>query len=232
MTTLFNFNLAKSTGVIYYSENNIIRKFSLNTNKRKLLNEYKGFKWYFKKSKIKIKNKTPLVEYFKNENYLNLPLIKGNKVPFWVSIKETKSLIEILISHYLKVWPKNNITPYHGDLTIDNVLYENLNNPIIIDWEFFQKNELWGLDICHLLISSVVLPSLLKKKRKIPNSELEVFEILWKNFFKQRKIYYLKEPIKYLSQVNKKKLFKEKENDFIQKISNFQKNQILEVIKK
>ena len=96
----------------------------------------------------------------------------------------------------------------------------------------FQKNELWGLDICHLLISSVVLPSLLKKKRKIPNSELEVFEILWKNFFKQRKIYYLKEPIKYLSQVNKKKLFKEKENDFIQKISNFQKKQILEVIKK
>ena len=87
-------------------------------------------------------------------------------MPFWVSIKETKSLIEILISHYLKVWPKNNITPYHGDLTIDNVLYENLNNPIIIDWEFFQKNELWGLDICHLLISSVVLPSLFKKKRK------------------------------------------------------------------
>ena len=62
-----------------------------------------------------------------------------------------------------------------------------------------------------------------KEKKKIPNSELEVFEILWKNFFKQRKIYYLKEPIKYLSQVNKKKLFKEKENDFIQKISNFQK---------
>ena len=59
-----------------------------------------------------------------------------------------------------------------------------------------------------------------------------MFEILWKNFFKQRKIYYLKEPIKYLSQVNKKKLFKEKENDFIQKISNFQKKQILEVIKK
>ena len=152
-------------------------------------------------------------------------------MPFWVSIKETKSLIEILISHYLKVWPKNNITPYHGDLTIDNVLFENLNNPIIIDWEFFQKNELWGLDICHLLISSVVLPNLSNKKRKIPSSELEVFEILWKNFFKQRKIYYLKEPIKYLSQVNKKKLFKEKENDFIQKISNFQKNQILEVIK-
>ena len=139
MTTLFNFNLAKSTGVIYYSENNIIRKFSLNTNKRKLLNEYKGFKWYFKKSKIKIKNKAPLIEYFKNENYLNLPLIKGNKVPFWISIKETKNLIEILISHYLKVWPKNNITPYHGDLTIDNVLFENLNNPIIIDWEFFKK---------------------------------------------------------------------------------------------
>ena len=51
MTTLFNFNLAKSTGVIYYSKNNIIRKFSLTTNKRKLLNEYKGFKWYFKNQK-------------------------------------------------------------------------------------------------------------------------------------------------------------------------------------
>jgi len=58
-----------------------------------------------------------------------------------------------------------------------------------------------------------------------------VFEILWKNFFKQKKIHYLKEPIKYLSKINKTKLFKEKENDFIRKISNFQKNQILEVIK-
>ena len=231
MTTLFNFNLAKSTGVIYYSKNNIIRKFSLTTNKRKLLNEYKGFKWYFKKSKIKIKNKAPLIEYFKNENYLNLPLIKGNKVPFWISIKETKNLIEILISHYLKVWPKNNITPYHGDLTIDNVLFENLNNPIIIDWEFFKKMN-WGLDICHLLISSVVLPSLFKKKKEIPNSELEVFEILWKNFFKQRKIYYLKEPIKYLSQVNKKNFLKKKKMISYKKFQIFQKKQILEVIKK
>ena len=48
----------------------------------------------------------------------------------------------------------------------ENVLFENFNNPIIIDWEFFKKNELWGLDICHLLIASVTLPSLSKKKIK------------------------------------------------------------------
>ena len=35
MTTLFNFNLKKNTGVIYYTNKKIIRKFSINKKKKR-----------------------------------------------------------------------------------------------------------------------------------------------------------------------------------------------------
>ncbi len=36
MTTLFNFNIKKKTGVIYYPEKKIIIKFSTDKNKKKI----------------------------------------------------------------------------------------------------------------------------------------------------------------------------------------------------
>mgnify|MGYP006109641203 CR=1 FL=1 len=230
MTTLFNFNLKKNTGVIYYTNKKIIRKFSINKKKKKMLNEFNGFNWYLEKSKHKLNNKKFNVELIKKNNYINYPIIKAIKVPFWAPLKETKEYIEIIIKHYLRVWPNKNKVHYHGDLTIDNVLFRNFNNPVIIDWEYFKKDKLWGLDICHLLISSVVQPVLEKKNKKIPSSELELLKELWSNFFKGKELIYLKDPVKYLQIINTKYLFKPSETDFMFKITANQKKQLLETI--
>ena len=81
--TLFNFNLQKKTGVIYYSNKKIIRKFSTNTKNKTLINEYIGFNWYLEMYKSKIKNKIFKTEFIKKHNYINFPLIKAKKIYFW-----------------------------------------------------------------------------------------------------------------------------------------------------
>lgn len=230
MTTLFNFNLQKKTGVIYYSNKKIIRKFSTNTKNKTLINEYIGFNWYLEMYKSKIKNKIFKTEFIKKHNYINFPLIKAKKIYFWNTLKENEKYIKILINHYLKVWPKHSINCYHGDLTVENVLFENNLSPIIIDWEFFKKKEPWGLDVCHLLISAVILPTLAKKKKYIPLVELQLFKKYWTIFFKGKKLIYLKDPIKYLKTINKK-ISKSKKDDFIFKITRHQKKQLLEILK-
>ena len=229
MTTLLNFNLQKKTGVIYYPEKKIIRKFSINKKNKKLKNEFDGFNWYLHKYKKNIGKKNLKLKFIKDHNYINFPIIKASKKQFWTPLKENVKHINILISHYLKVWPKFHKTCYHGDLTIENVLFENNYRPIIIDWEFFKKKEIWGLDICHLLISSVILPTLAKNKTYIPLSELKLFKKIWKSFFEGKKLIYLRDPVEYLKNVNKK-ILKSKRSDFILKINKFQKKQLLETI--
>ena len=59
---------------------------------------------------------------------------------YWKPLSETKVYIKHLIKHYIKVWPDQKQTSYHGDLTIENVLFTQLNHPLIIDWEYFEKN--------------------------------------------------------------------------------------------
>lgn len=232
MTTLFNFNIKKKTGVIYYPEKKIIRKFSTDKNKKKLSNEFDGFNWYLKKTNFNLENKNKRLKYFKKENFINFPLIKAYKIPYWKPLSETKVYIKHLIKHYVKVWPDQKQTSYHGDLTIENVLFTQLNHPLIIDWEYFEKNRPWGLDICHLLISSIVLPAISKKQFCIPNTELELFEKYWNNFFMNKNFVYLDDPIKYLNKMNSKNYLKPKNINFISKISNHQKNQIRDVINK
>lgn len=229
MTTLFNLNLKKKTGVIYYTNKNIIRKFSIDSQKRKLINELNGFNWYLGEYRRKIKKIKFKSKHNQKHNYIDYPLIKATKIPFWKTLSENREYIQILLDHYLKVWPKKNLIAYHGDLTIGNVLFDNNYSPIVIDWEFFKKRECWGLDICHLLISSIVLPTLAKNKTYIPSSELQLFKEIWKNFFYGKKLIYLEDPIQYLKKLNKK-ISKPKKNDFIFKITKQQKKQILEII--
>ena len=230
MTTLFNFNIKKKTVVINYPDKKIIRKFSTDKNKKKLSNEFNGFNWYLRKSNFNLEKKK--LKYFKQENFINFPLIKAYKIPYWKPLSETKEYIKYLMEHYVKVWPDQKQTFYHGDLTIENVLFIKPNHPIIIDWEYFEKKKPWGLDICYLLISSIVLPAILKKQFYIPNTELELFEKHWNNFFMNKNFVYLDDPIKYFKKMNSKNYLKSKNINFISKISNHQKNQIREVIYK
>ena len=72
-----------------------------------------------------------------------------------------------------------------------------------IDWEYYEKKEEWGLDLCYFLISLIVLPNI--NQKKINDKELELFLNFWKKIFINKNFNYLKNPFEYIT---KKKIDK------------------------
>ena len=55
-------------------------------------------------------------------------------------------------------------TPSHGDLTLDNLIFDK-NQIYLIDWENFnKKKDAWGFDLVYFFLSAIFLPNLKKKK--------------------------------------------------------------------
>ena len=96
------------------------------------------------------------------------------------------------------LWPQKKIVPYHGDLTIENIIFKKNNNVVFIDWENYRSKEEWGLDICYFLISLIVLPVLGFKKKSINQTDLNLFKIYWKKTFNKKNYKYLKNPVTYI----------------------------------
>ena len=122
------------------------------------------------------------------------------------------------------MWPKNNKkVPYHGDLTLSNIIFNtNKNNKIrIIDWENYEKNKLWGLDICYFILSLIILPPISKKTNKLLKNSADNFGYIWKSFFKNCNFEYLDDPIYYL-----KKNTNLQKNNFLNIMSNDLKKEI------
>ena len=197
MTTLFNYNLDKKTGVIYYPQKKIIRKFTSNSKNLILLkNEYKGFNWYQSRCKIIFKSSSKVISYKKK--YIDLPIFKGRQNKFWTYLDSNHEDALVVLKHYQKVWPNNKLVPSHGDLTFSNIIFRKNNFPVFIDWENFYNLHTWGFDLSYFLISTISLPSIFYKDEKIKNSELLLFENLWKKVFKNKDYAYLKKPVNYL----------------------------------
>ena len=127
------------------------------------------------------------------------------------------------------MWPNKIITPSHGDLTLANVIF--LKNSLeIIDWENFTSKKEWGYDICYFLISSLTLPFIIKKKTLINKKELLIFEKLWKNFYQNNNFSYKHNPIKYIKNSVKSDKLRNNKKFFLNKLSRYQINQIIETI--
>ena len=104
---------------------------------------------------------------------------------------------------------------------------------MIIDWENFSNKEFWGIDICYFLISTIALPVIVKNKKRISEKDLQLFEKLWKNFYLNKKIHYLKNPILYLKKRYKKNFRYRNFNDYyLNNLNIFLQEQINEIIKK
>lgn len=220
MLDLVRFNLKKNNGVVFNNKINSIKKFSL-SNSAAIKNEFFGYSWYLKRLK-----KFFYINYsvkFK-KNYLELPFISGQKYKFWNRFIFEKKKIFSIIDHYKKIWPKKSKVPFHGDLTLENIIFTKKNEVFFIDWENFQKSNEWGLDLSYFFISLVTLPSLSKKKKLIDEIDLYNFKNLWETNFKNMNYNYLNNPFLYF----KKKNYK---NCFISKINLDMKNQILKTIK-
>ena len=165
-------------------------------------NEINGLKWYCKISG----NKIDLIKFNKNTNfyYLDIKFFEGKKNIFYKSLLENENLISRAIDHYADIWPKKSNIRCHGDLTIDNIIY-NKNEVKFIDWEMSGvSNEPWGYDLVYLLISSIFFPFEIKKT--LDDNEKVSFTKLW-NKLKKLNISdnLLKDPFNFLISAHKKK---------------------------
>ena len=219
----FDFNFNKNSGVYVDSSKKFIFKFYLdqkNSNKNfKILNEYKGNYWYL--SRIKNKNIKNLIIIKKQEglSLIKIPFFFGKKYKFWKNFLDKKKEVFLVLKHYKTIWPKTStLVPYHGDLTLSNIIFTK-NEVRFIDWENYENNKLWGLDISYFLLSLIILPSISNRKNTISKHSSENFIIFWNSFFKNCNFEYLNDPISYLrAKTNLPK------NNFINLVSkNFEK---------
>lgn len=225
MKIIGEFNKKKKTGVIIFPNEGIVRKFTLFKKNYKLIkNHIYGQEWYAKRLKNKgYLNKNLIIK--KNLNYIDSILNIGFQKNFWDSFEKNYFYLKTIIQHYKFIWPKNRLVFFHGDLTIGNVIFINKKKPLLIDWENSKQKKLWGLDICYLLLSSLILPKLEKKNDSLNSKEKILFKKIWNNFFLNDNYEYLKDPFNYFI---KQRLFDK--NHYFYKISKRLKKNILNLI--
>ena len=150
--------------------------------KKLLLNEYYGYKFYFKIKEITLKKN----EFFFKKNlffsYICIKSFVGTKTSYMKSFKKNYNQIIKIVNYYDKFWPKNKNVSAHGDLTFDNILFYK-NEITIIDWENFKKREVWGFDIIYFLLTCLIIPNL--NKKKLNNIEKQYFLLAWKKIKKK-----------------------------------------------
>lgn len=228
MKLIFYFNNLKNTGVIINSKKKYVRKFSSDKKSLSLLkNEKIGYSWYTKQ--LKIDNKLKIITPNKNNPYIDFPLIKGREISYMSTLSKNYYYVNKVIDYYKRTWPNKKIVPCHGDLTFANIIFID-NKLSIIDWENFVYKEEWGYDICYFLISSLTLPFIIKQKNKIHEKELLMFEKLWKNFYKNNKFKYSRNPIKFIKNSVKSLNIRDYRSFYLNKLSKNQVNQINEII--
>ena len=100
----------------------------------------------------------------------------------WKSIDQNYVYLKRVLKHYKKILNRKAKTQIHGDLTLDNILFQK-KNLFILDWEFFNaKKNFWGYDIVYLFLSAVCLPFMLNKT--FSKKEEELFKKLWKELIR------------------------------------------------
>jgi len=143
-----------------------------------LLREYEGIKWYFDRQNL---NHDFNLKKDRDFYTLKIKKIDGYKKNYLESIIFNSYYLDLCINHYFKIWPNTKFAPYHGDLTLDNIFFENKKDIKILDWECFtKKGVLFGADISYLLISSIFYPNF--KKNNIDQNEFNNISFLWKKF--------------------------------------------------
>lgn len=183
------FTHKNDTFVVYDKNKKIFRKFSLNENgKMKIKNDYEGLKWYCLRNKIKLKKIISNLGVENNLTYLDTFSIDGKKVKFWHPLSKNYDYIKRSLDHYFKIFSnseknQSKINKSHGDLTLENIIF-NKNKIFFIDWEFFNKNKkTWGYDAAYLVLSSITAPYLVNNNFSAKDKNL--FLKLWKILIKK-----------------------------------------------
>ena len=178
----------------------IIRKIAFSNHSRfYILKEKHGLNWYqnlIGKEILLIKDFVNLNDYAK----LDINYLDGFTINYVAPLRKTYFYVNQCINHYERNWPKRQLVPIHGDLTLSNVIFKN-NHPIFIDWEHFSDEEfVWGFDIAYLLLSSLILPD--RNKQDFNKKDILIFSKLWKkiaNFGLNKEI--IEKPLSYFRKI-------------------------------
>lgn len=171
-----------NTFVVFDKNKQVFRKFSFNKDgKIKIKNDFEGLNWYCIKNKL---NPNKVIYDFKVENnltYLDTFTVNGKKTKSWHPLSKNYDYIKRSLSHYFKIFQEmkepTDKSKIHGDLTLENILF-NKNKIFFIDWEFFNANKkIWGYDAVYLVLSSITLPYLVNKI--FTNTDKNLFLKLW-----------------------------------------------------
>ena len=171
--------------VIHFKNDNFYTKFSKNKKaNKKIYSELAGLSWYCKRRKLDPKNIIKNYYVDKNVSYIDIQNLRGKKIKSWKSLSENHNYLKKFLKHYLKYFPKKKLVNIHGDLTLDNILFQK-KGPFIIDWEFFKaKKSYYGYDIVYLFLSAACLPYLSYKR--FSHEDEYHFRNLWKLLIKSK----------------------------------------------
>ena len=177
MTTLIrSASHGNDVSIIYIKPNDFYRKISYSSVGIKYIgSEFDGISWYQNQHQ----NTSILKNYFRSEYYSRIDLfrIEGKQIDYNTPIANCEVYLNKCIDHYLDVWPKQKIVPCHGDLTLDNIKFNN-SNPVFFDWEhFYFKGEEWGFDVAYLIISAMFFSNY--KNCVFKKNDVIAFRKLW-----------------------------------------------------
>ena len=169
--------------LFYFRKEKFFRKISNSKiGTTRLVSDRDGLTWYCKL--IKRNNKKIIKNFHKSGNnaYLDTFQINGYQIKSWNSLEKNYEYIVKILNHYKKYFPKKKISHIHGDLTFDNIFFIK-KKIFIIDWEFFRSNKnLYGYDLAYLILSSLCIPYIAKRKRS--NLDEKLFISLWRYLIK------------------------------------------------
>ena len=123
---------------------------------------------------------------------LEIKKIKGFQVNYLNSFADNSIYFNRVLNFYLKKWPNNKKQICHGDLTLDNIFFNN-SRLTIFDWEHCACSEklFFGYDLIYLLLSGIILPG----EKKFDFNSKEKFKKLYKQLYDHKiKKFYLNNP--------------------------------------
>lgn len=133
-----------------------------------LKRELEGWRWY--QSLRYPDRKDPLCRVIREKEgrYLKIEInfIEGTRAGFNFAVEKNSSILKRAIGHYCDIWPYNasGLSALHGDLSLDNIIY-NTDGIHIVDWEHFSSGGVpWGFDAMYLLFESLYFGIARRKK--------------------------------------------------------------------
>ena len=140
--------------------------------------DYRGIQWFRRIAQID--GAEPSLIKGETSSLLVVPALPGRQVSVEADSTITQKYVIRALQYYRDIWPNGDQVPFHGDLTLDNILFSE-EAVCFFDWEHFNNDGLfWGFDALYLALSSVYLPHIAKSKKLHKRSaHREIWNVLY-----------------------------------------------------